>query len=84
MGMAFDMARLAGMVEYDPCDCCGSAGGCLCSSKMCSTCRFCETHCACARARCNGCPATYDPQWAGTTCSVCDGDILPVGKAPCP
>jgi hypothetical protein len=28
------------------------------------------------RARCSGCPATYAPTWAGTTCSVCDGDIL--------
>jgi hypothetical protein len=35
------------------------------------------------RAQCNGCSAHYDPKWAGTTCSVCDGDILPVGKAPC-
>ena len=78
---ALDAMMLAGMIEYEYCDCCGNLS-CLCSYKLCPACRFCESHCVCARARCNGCPATYDPKWAGTTCSVCDGDILPAGRMP--
>ncbi len=34
------------------------------------------------RAKCSHCSATYDPEWIGTTCSVCDGDILPLETVP--